>query len=85
MLEAPLLPVALRNFDESRYLESNPHARHALTSGEAASALDHYLRFGIDENKHSTIRPRARRCGVLGRTILGLGVRILPDHRLARG
>ena len=24
MLEAPLLPVALRNFDESRYLESNP-------------------------------------------------------------
>lgn len=66
MLEAPLLPVALRNFDESRYLESNPHARHALTSGEAASALDHYLRFGIDENKHSTIRrePGAVACSV---------------------
>src|SRR6478609_8213298 len=56
MLETPLLPVAIRNFDESRYLESNPLARTALTSGEAASALDHYLRLGIDENKHSTIR-----------------------------
>lgn len=66
MLEAPLLPVALRNFDESRYLESNPHARLALTSGEAASALHHYLRFGIDENKHSTIRrePGAVACSV---------------------
>ncbi|MGN6411298.1 MAG: glycosyltransferase family 2 protein [Nitrobacter sp.] len=56
MLEVPLLPVAIRNFDESRYLESNPNARTALTSGEAVSALDHYLRFGIDENKHSTLR-----------------------------
>ena len=83
MLETPLLPVAIRNFDKSRYLESNPLARHALTSGDAVSALDHYLRFGIDENRlyHS---PRNRSCGVLGRTVFGIGVRILPDLRLAR-
>lgn len=33
-------------FDEPSYLAANPHVVDAISSGEVASALDHYLRFG---------------------------------------
>jgi GT2 family glycosyltransferase len=56
MVDAPLLPVAVPRFDEGRYLDVSPQARAAVRSGEAANALDHYLRVGIDENKYTIIR-----------------------------
>jgi GT2 family glycosyltransferase len=56
MVDAPLLSVALPRFDEGRYLDVSPKAREAIRSGEAASALDHYLQVGIDENKYTLIR-----------------------------
>src|ERR1700751_5398037 len=56
MVNAPLLSVAVPRFDEARYLDISSKAKSAIKSGEAASALDHYLRIGIDENKYSLIR-----------------------------
>ena len=56
MADTPILPVAVPRFDEARYLELNPKAKSAVRSGEAETALDHYLRFGVDENKYSLIR-----------------------------
>jgi GT2 family glycosyltransferase len=56
MVDAPLLSVAVPRFDEGRYLDISPKAKAAIKSGEADSALDHYLRVGIDENKYSLIR-----------------------------
>ena len=56
MMDAPVLPVAVPRFDEGRYLELTPNVKAALKSGQAESMLDHYLRFGIDENKYSLVR-----------------------------
>jgi GT2 family glycosyltransferase len=56
MVDAPLLSVAVPRFDEGRYLDVSSKAKSAIKSGEVVSALDHYLRVGIDENKYSLIR-----------------------------
>ena len=66
MREAPLLPVSVPKFDAKRYLEVNPSAKDAVKSGTASDATDHYLRFGIDENRHQLIRrdPTTLGCSV---------------------
>jgi GT2 family glycosyltransferase len=56
MVDAPLLPVAVPRFDEGRYFDVSANARAAVRSGEAAGALDHFLRIGIDENRYTLIR-----------------------------
>jgi GT2 family glycosyltransferase len=63
---AQLLPVSVPKFDDRRYLEVNPNAVEAIESGAAKSAADHYLRFGIDENRHQLIRrePTSLSCAV---------------------
>lgn len=59
MADAPVLPVSVPRFDEGRYLDVNPKIKAAIKSGVAENPLDHYLRFGIDENKYSLIRREA--------------------------
>ncbi|MCK1368320.1 galactosyltransferase-related protein [Bradyrhizobium sp. 62] len=56
MVDAPLLPVTVPRFDEGRYFEVDPKAQDALKSGDAQNAFDHFLRFGIDENKYAVVR-----------------------------
>ena len=50
------LQVSVPKFDALHYLEVTPGAREAIKSGIAKDALDHYLRYGIDENRYSLIR-----------------------------
>ena len=56
MVDKPLLPVSFPRFDQERYLDSNPDAADEIKAGTATGALDHYIRVGIDENKHSLLR-----------------------------
>jgi GT2 family glycosyltransferase len=56
MAETTTLPVAVPRFDESRYLEINSKVKLAINAGQAENALDHFLRYGIDENRYSLIR-----------------------------
>jgi hypothetical protein len=56
MRNVSLLPVSIPKFDDRRYLEANPSAAEAIESGAAESAVDHYIRFGIDENRYQLIR-----------------------------
>jgi GT2 family glycosyltransferase len=51
------LNVAVPQFSEESYLAVNPDAREALESGATTSALQHFLRVGVDENR----APRFRR------------------------
>src|SRR5271169_6403203 len=66
MRDASLLPVSMPKFDQRRYLEANPDAVAAIKSGAAESAVDHYLRFGIDDNRYQLIRrePTTLACSV---------------------
>jgi len=66
MQSASLLPVSVPKFDERRYLETNPDAEPAIKSGVAEDALDHFIRFGIDENRYQLIRrePNNLSCSV---------------------
>ena len=66
MRDPSLLPVSIPKFDQRRYLESNPSAVAAIESGAAENAVDHYLRFGIDENRHQSIRrdPTTLACSI---------------------
>jgi GT2 family glycosyltransferase len=54
--ERSSLAVSVPKFDERHYLETNPGVKTAIKIGPAKDALDHYLRFGIDENRYSLIR-----------------------------
>ena len=56
MPQSVSLPVAIPKFDEHHYLEVNPAAADAIRAGAADSALDHYVRFGIEENRYTAIR-----------------------------
>jgi GT2 family glycosyltransferase len=49
-------PFSLPKFDEQHYLDSNSGARHALESGSAESAFEHFVENGIDENRYPLIR-----------------------------
>jgi GT2 family glycosyltransferase len=51
-----MLPVSIPRFDPRHYLESNANAKEDIKAGGAENALDHYLRFGIDENRYSLVR-----------------------------
>src|SRR5579872_4456598 len=64
--EPNTLPVSVPKFDERHYLDLNVKAKDALRSNAAGSALDHYLRYGIDENRYSLIRrePTTLLCSV---------------------
>jgi hypothetical protein len=53
------LPVSVPKFDEQHYLDVNAKARDAIKVAAADDALDHYLRYGIDENRYSLIRREA--------------------------
>lgn len=53
------LPVSVPKFDDRHYLDANPKAKEAVRAGEAESAFDHFVRFGIDENRYSLIRREA--------------------------
>jgi GT2 family glycosyltransferase len=66
MRNASLLPVSIPKFDDRRYLEANPNAAEAIKSGAAEDAIDHYIRFGIDENRDQLIRrePTTLACSV---------------------
>lgn len=55
-IEAKTLPVAVPKFDARHYLDVNSKARDTLKTAGAEEALDHYLRYGIDENRYSLIR-----------------------------
>jgi GT2 family glycosyltransferase len=56
MRNESLLPVSIPKFDDRRYLEANPIAAEAIKSGTAKDAVDHFIRFGIDENRYQLIR-----------------------------
>ena len=60
------LPVFIPKFDDRRYLEANPIAAEAIRSGTADDAIDHFIRFGIDENRYQLIRrePLTLACSV---------------------
>ena len=66
MRDASMLPVSVPKFDARRYLEANPKAGEAIQSGAAEDAIDHYVRFGIDENRYQLIRrePTTLGCSV---------------------
>lgn len=53
------LPVSVPKFDERHYLGVNAQAKEAIKSATVSTALDHYLRHGIDENRYSLIRREA--------------------------
>ena len=53
------LPVSVPKFDERHYLNVNGKAKDAIASVGAGNALEHYLRYGIDENRYSLIRREA--------------------------
>jgi GT2 family glycosyltransferase len=50
------LNVAIPGFSEESYLASNPDAREAVEAGAVASAYQHFLRVGIDENRGPLLR-----------------------------
>lgn len=50
------LPITVPRFDERHYLEASSSAQDALKSGQVETGLEHYLRYGIDENRYSLIR-----------------------------
>ena len=54
-----MLPVSVPKFDERHYLDVNTKAGDALKSSAVGDAFDHYLRYGIDENRYSLIRREA--------------------------
>ena len=56
---AGTLPVSVPKFDARHYLSANGHAKDATISKEPGEALDHYLRYGIDENRYSLVRREA--------------------------
>lgn len=56
MREDSALSVNIPKFDEERYLHANPDARTAVDAGEFPSALQHYLRVGIDENRSPQLK-----------------------------
>ncbi len=56
---AGTLPVSVPKFDARHYLSANGHAKDATVSKEPGEALDHYLRYGIDENRYSLVRREA--------------------------
>ena len=56
MRNVSLLPVSIPKFDDRRYLDANPNAAEAIKAGTAKDAIDHYIRFGIDENRYQLIR-----------------------------
>jgi GT2 family glycosyltransferase len=60
------LTVSIPKFDDRRYLEANPIAAEAIRSGTADDAIDHFIRFGIDENRYQLIRrePLTLACSV---------------------
>ena len=61
-----VLPVSIPKFDDRRYLQANPIATEAIQSGTAKSAVDHFIRFGIDENRYQLLRrePLTLACSV---------------------
>jgi GT2 family glycosyltransferase len=56
MSQSLSLPISIPKFDERHYLEVNSIAKNAIKAGVAASALDHYVHHGIDDNHYSLIR-----------------------------
>jgi GT2 family glycosyltransferase len=56
MMSDAVLPVSVPRFDPRHYIDSNAKIKEDLDAGVAASALDHYLRLGIDENRYSLVR-----------------------------
>ena len=53
------LPLSVPKFDDRHYLDSNPKVMEAIRAGTADNALDHFIRFGIDENRYPLIRREA--------------------------
>ena len=66
MRDPLFLPVSIPKFDQRRYFETSPSAAAAIKSGPAKTAIDHYLQFGIDENRYKLIRrePTTLGCSV---------------------
>ena len=46
----PLPPVP-PEYNEGEYLELNPDVAHAIARGEYTSGIDHYLKYGFNENR----------------------------------
>src|SRR5580698_8521778 len=56
---AGTLPVSVPKFDARHYLSVNGKAKDAIASAGPGEALDHYLRYGIDENRYALVRREA--------------------------
>jgi GT2 family glycosyltransferase len=50
------LPITIPKFDERQYLDKSPQVEADIKAGISSSALDHYIRYVIDENRAPLVR-----------------------------
>jgi GT2 family glycosyltransferase len=53
------LDISIRRFDEAHYVGSDIRISEDIAAGLAESALDHYLRIGMEENKYPLLQQEA--------------------------
>jgi SAM-dependent methyltransferase len=61
--------VALKDFDETQYLRLNPDVLNAVKQGDFKSGWDHYLKFGINEDRSGVAKQYQTIEGLSGKTV----------------